>query len=352
MPGSKQKSRRNAARQPEKLQLLGQAEARMRDAFTALSSAALRENNQSFLALAKSSLAEFQQTARVELSGRQKAIEDLVQPLKESLSLVDGKLQQVEQNRVGTHSAITEQLKSLHASQQTLQVETDRLVQALRSPNVRGQWGELQLRRVVEAAGMLELLRLRSQGIGQRRRRPAHSRSDRPPARRQERRGGRESALVGVPRRDGNGREACATEAAAARAPGPRPRVRLGNKTYWQHFQPAPDSCHVRAGRRRCSAPPSSTTRRSSSSVWPRGVMLATPSDVDGAAAGRRVWLAAGEDRQERAGDQRARASALRSHPGHGGALRGGCTRADQVGDAYNGRSARSRAACWSRRGG
>ena len=90
------------------------------------------------------------------MAGRQKAIEELVQPLKESLSLVDGKLQQVEQNRVGTQSAITEQLKALHDAQQTLQVETGRLVQALRSPNVRGQWGELQLRRVVEAAGMLE----------------------------------------------------------------------------------------------------------------------------------------------------------------------------------------------------
>ena len=128
----------------------------MRDAFSALSSEALRQNNRSFLELATTSLGEFQQTARVELAGRQKAIEELVQPLKESLTLVDGKLQQVEQNRVGTHSAITEQLKALHDAQHTLQVETGRLVQALRSPNVRGQWGELQLRRVVEAAGMLE----------------------------------------------------------------------------------------------------------------------------------------------------------------------------------------------------
>ena len=79
-----------------------------------------------------------------------------MQPLKESLTQVDGKLQQVEQNRVGTHSALTEQLRSLHQAQHSLQVETGRLVQALRSPNVRGQWGELQLRRVVEAAGMLE----------------------------------------------------------------------------------------------------------------------------------------------------------------------------------------------------
>ena len=79
-----------------------------------------------------------------------------MQPLKESLNKVGGKLEEVERNRVGTHSALTEQLRSLNHAQHALQVETGRLVQALRSPNVRGQWGELQLRRVVEAAGMLE----------------------------------------------------------------------------------------------------------------------------------------------------------------------------------------------------
>ena len=81
----------------EKLVLLSQAEVRMRDAFSALSSEALRQNNRSFLELATTSLGEFQRAARLELAGRQKAIEELVQPLKESLSLVDGKLQQVDE---------------------------------------------------------------------------------------------------------------------------------------------------------------------------------------------------------------------------------------------------------------
>ena len=143
----------------DKLTLLKDAEVKLREAFAALSSDALRQNNQSFLDLAKTSLAEFQQTARIDLDGRQKAIADLVQPLKDSLTKVDGKLQEVEKNRVGTASALTEQLRSLHQAQQTLQVETGRLVQALRSPNVRGQWGELQLRRVVEAAGMMRVER-------------------------------------------------------------------------------------------------------------------------------------------------------------------------------------------------
>jgi DNA anti-recombination protein RmuC len=95
----------------EKLAILQDAEAKLREAFAALSSEALRHNNQSFLELAKTSLTEFQQAAKVDLDGRQKAIEDLVQPLKTSLVQVDTKLQEVERNRVGTQAALTEQLR-------------------------------------------------------------------------------------------------------------------------------------------------------------------------------------------------------------------------------------------------
>jgi len=264
----------------EKLQLLGQAEARMRDAFTALSSAALRENNQSFLALAKSSLAEFQQTARVELSGRHKAIEDLVQPLKESLSLVDGKLQQVEQNRVGTHSAITEQLKSLHASQQTLQVETNRLVQALRSPNVRGQWGELQLRRVVEAAGMLNYcdfdLKESVNGDGGRLTPDLIVRLP-----------GGKNVVVDAKVPSSAFLDAMETDE-GQRDPKLRQHARqvrdhvikLGNKTYWQHFQPAPDLVIMFVpGETLLSAALQHDAALLEFSLA-RGVMLATPSTL------------------------------------------------------------------------
>ena len=209
----------------DKLALLKDAEEKLREAFSALSSDALRRNNQSFLDLAKASLTEFQQTARMDLDGRQKAIEDLVQPLKDSLGKVDVKLQEVEKNRVGSASALTEQLRSLHQAQQTLQTETGRLVQALRSPNVRGQWGELQLRRVVEAAGMLEVLRLRSEGVGRRRRLAADARHDRPAPGRHERRRRREGPVRGLPRRDGDRRRGRAErEAARPRAAGARPR--------------------------------------------------------------------------------------------------------------------------------
>jgi DNA recombination protein RmuC len=145
--------RRNAA---EKLRVLEHAETKLREAFSALSAEALRQNSQCFVELARASLAEFQQSAKLDLQGRHKAIEDLVHPLKDSLSRVDDKLAEVERNRIGTQAAVAQQLHALHLGQQMLQTETGRLVQALRSPNVRGQWGELQLRRVVEAAGMLE----------------------------------------------------------------------------------------------------------------------------------------------------------------------------------------------------
>jgi DNA recombination protein RmuC len=231
--------RRGAA---EKLALLSEAEARMRDAFSALSSAALRQNNQSFLDLARTSLGEFQQTARTEMAGRHRAIEELVQPLKQSLSLVDGKLQQVEQNRVGTQSAITEQLKALHASQQTLHTETGRLVQALRSPNVRGHWGELQLRRVVEAAGMLEYCDFEVKAS-------VNGDSGRLTPDLIVRLPGGKNVVVDAKVPSSAFLDAMESENEADRDGKFRQHarqvrdhvVRLGNKTYWQHFQPAPD---------------------------------------------------------------------------------------------------------------
>lgn len=147
-----------AARQvsAEKLALLQTAETKLRDAFSALSSDALKHNNEAFLQLARTSLGEFQKTATLDLDGRQKAIETIVQPLRESLTKVDEKLQEVERGRESTQAQLSEQLRSLTQAQQVLYTETNRLSRALRSPNVRGQWGELQLRRVLENAGMVQ----------------------------------------------------------------------------------------------------------------------------------------------------------------------------------------------------
>jgi DNA recombination protein RmuC len=132
----------------ERREMLAKTDERLRETFTSLSADALRTNNQAFLELAKASLAEYQKQASTDLDHRQQKIGDLVKPLHESLARVDAKLQEVEKERVGTHSQLSEQLR-------TLAVTTTNLERALRTPNVRGGWGEVQLRRVVEMAGMV-----------------------------------------------------------------------------------------------------------------------------------------------------------------------------------------------------
>jgi DNA recombination protein RmuC len=141
----------------EKLAVLKQAEAALGDAFKALSSEALKSNNQAFLHLAKAALEKFQESARGDLDARRQAVDDLVRPLKESLERVDGKLGEIEKARISAYSALDEQLKTLVDTHlPLLHSETANLVKALRKPSVGGRWGEIQLKRVVEMAGMLD----------------------------------------------------------------------------------------------------------------------------------------------------------------------------------------------------
>ncbi len=147
----------------EKLALLSSAEAKLSDAFKALSADALRGNNQSFLELAKTTLEKFQEAARGDLEKRQLAIDQLVKPVKESLEKFDTKIQDLEKARTGAYEGLNAQVKSLLETQKDLRTETSNLVKALGTPRVRGRWGEIQLRRVVEMAGMLDHCDFREQ---------------------------------------------------------------------------------------------------------------------------------------------------------------------------------------------
>ena len=136
---------------------LEEARASLGSTLKALAADALATNNQSFLELAKGQLEQLQQRTTQELEQRKQAVEHLVTPIAESLQKVDGKLQQLEVERTRAYSELSVQVRQLAETQSQLRSETGNLVSALRDrPNVRGRWGEIQLRRVVEMAGMLE----------------------------------------------------------------------------------------------------------------------------------------------------------------------------------------------------
>jgi len=144
--------RRNNA---EKIELVTRASEELRNAFKVMASDALKSNNSSFLVIAEETLKRFQSQAKGDLEARQKAVADLVAPVRDSLNRVDAQIQQMEVARGDAYGELRAQVQSLITTQKELQSETGNLVRALRTPNVRGRWGEIQLRRVVEIAGML-----------------------------------------------------------------------------------------------------------------------------------------------------------------------------------------------------
>ena len=133
-----------------------QAEANLRATFQSLSAEALHSNNRAFLDLAESRLREARTEATSDIDSRKKAIEDLLAPLQRTLDQVDREIKDSERRRIETGAQLIERIASLDTVGQSLRTETTRLVDALKRPGVRGRWGELQLKRVVELAGMIE----------------------------------------------------------------------------------------------------------------------------------------------------------------------------------------------------
>lgn len=140
----------------EKQALLERAETKLSDTFKALSADALKGASEQFLHLAKSTLASQTEEAKGEIEKRKTAIETLVKPVADSLGKFELRIGEIEKLREGAYSELKEQVRALGEGQLGLQKETASLVKALRQPTGRGQWGEMQLRRVVELAGMQE----------------------------------------------------------------------------------------------------------------------------------------------------------------------------------------------------
>jgi DNA recombination protein RmuC len=136
--------------------LFEQATDNLKDTFYAIAGDVLKDNSDQFLRLAETNLKQFQVRAENDLGQREKAIENLVKPIRETLDKTEAEIRRMENERKEAQGSLTRHLESLTESQRLLQSETRNLVQALRRPEVRGQWGEITLKRLAELAGMVE----------------------------------------------------------------------------------------------------------------------------------------------------------------------------------------------------
>ncbi len=145
--------RRAAAAQKE---MLNEAHLKLSESFKALSAEALQHNNSAFTELAKATMEQFYQRADAAIDKRTNAMGELVKPLNVSLEKVNERIKEIETARTSAYASLNEQISSMARTQMQLQREAGNLVKALRQPTVRGRWGEMQLRKVVELAGMVE----------------------------------------------------------------------------------------------------------------------------------------------------------------------------------------------------
>jgi DNA recombination protein RmuC len=148
--------RSRSAAETERERMLSLAAERLGTAFNQLADRQLQSHSDTFLKLARETLSVQTERAKGDLTAREQAIDGLVAPIREALARAERQLQELDKSRSETHGSISKQLEALAASQHALSAETRNLVSALRRPEVRGQWGEITLRRLVELAGMVE----------------------------------------------------------------------------------------------------------------------------------------------------------------------------------------------------
>lgn len=134
---------------------VGQAQRELHESFKSLSFEVMERSGRTFLDLAKGSLEKYYEGAKADLEGRQKAIEATLEPVKETMKKLDEQQRELEKRREGAYASLSKQIEGMVASENALRQETNHLVQALRSPQARGTWGQVHLRRVVELAGLL-----------------------------------------------------------------------------------------------------------------------------------------------------------------------------------------------------
>lgn len=140
----------------EKIETIEESRKHLENSFSALSQQALKLNNENFLTLAKEKLSQFQIKAEANLDKKEKSIELLLQPIQSALKNTKEQIQSIEKERKESFGSLSQHLKIINESQADLRFETQNLVQALRRPEVRGQWGELTLKRIAELAGMVD----------------------------------------------------------------------------------------------------------------------------------------------------------------------------------------------------
>lgn len=219
----------------ERLAQFDEMKSKLLDSFKALSSDALNNNNKAFLDLAKSTLEKAQESAKGDLEKREQAIVQLVKPVRETLEKFDTKIQDIEKQRVGAYQSLLTQLGDLRN-------QTSTLSQALRTPSVRGRWGELQLKRVLELAGMVEYCDFSLQtsvDTEEGRRRP--DAVVRLPGGRQmliDAKVPLEAFMASLEAENEDQRRACMQDHARQI----RTHItQLGRKAYWQHFENTPE---------------------------------------------------------------------------------------------------------------